>query len=154
MTSADGLAVIALAVSALGLVVSVISVVIAWGAKRQANKAAMLVSRREAINHIDQAHFDVTNNGYVTDKTVNHIQEARKLAALVFNRKLRTELEQVRATAAALNVPDVRERIEKANSGDNVKLGNDLQTLITRMNEETALGGRWRERWAWLRSTG
>jgi hypothetical protein len=65
--------------------------------------------------------------------------EARRL---VFSRKLRTELEQVRATAAALNVPDVRERIEKANSGDNVKLGNDLQTLITRMNEESALGGR------------
>jgi hypothetical protein len=123
-------------------VVSAASAVIAWGAKRQAKKAAMLAPRREAINHIDQAHFDVTNNGYVTDKTVNHIQEARKLAALVFSRKLRTELEQVRATAAALNVPDVRERIEKANSGDNVKLGNDLQTLITRMNEESALGGR------------
>jgi hypothetical protein len=79
---ADQTAVYALYVSIGSLMVSIVSACLARSAQKQAKKAATLESRREAIKHIGAAHFEVSNNGYVGDKAVNSIQEARKLAAL------------------------------------------------------------------------
>ena len=107
---------------------------IAEEAKEQALKAATLEPRTRAINHIHQAHFDVTNTGYVTGETVNSIHEARKIAARVFSRQIRTELDRAHATAS-------NKLGANQHSPENIELGNDLQTLITRMNEEAALGG-------------
>jgi hypothetical protein len=129
---------IAIAVSITALLVAIASAVIAWRAKEQAKKAATLEPRTMAINHIHQAHFDVTNNGYVTGKTVNSIHEARKIAARVFSREIRTELDRAHATATQLNVANP---LETQHSPDIIKLGKDLQTLITRMNNEAALVG-------------
>jgi hypothetical protein len=109
---------------------------IAEQAKEQARKAATLEPRTKAINHIHEAHFEVTNNGYVTGKTVNSLHEARKIAARVFSREIRTELDRAHATASRLNLPSP---LATQHSPDNVKFGEDLQKLITRMNDEAAL---------------
>ena len=138
--------------SALSLLVAFGSLCVAISAKRQGKKTGLLGEQTIAIQHLRGALFDVTNNGYVTRETLDSIQAAKRLSALVFSPKVRTELDRAYEAAAALDVPDVRERLAKAHSPDNVKLGKDLQVLITRMNEEAALGGA--DPWRWLRSTG
>ena len=131
----------------IALGVSAISAVIAWRAKEQAKKAATLEPRTKAINHLRQAHFDIINNGYPRRETVNNIQEAKNLADLVLSRTVRNDLDQAYKTASAL-VPDGS---ANQHSPENIALGNDLQKLITRMNDEATLSGR---TWRWLRSTG
>ena len=138
---------VAIWVSGASLLVSIGSAVIAWRAKEQAKKAATLEPRTKAINHIRQAHFDITNNGYDTRETIDNIQGARNLAALVLSRGVRIELDRAYETASAL-VPG---GLANQYSPENIELGNDLQRLITRMNNEATLSGR---TWRWLRSTG
>ena len=137
MTLTDWLAVIALVVSGGSLLAAIVSAMIAWRAKEQAKKAATLDPRTKAIEHIDRAHFDVTNNGYVTGETVNSIHEAKKIAARVFSREIRHDLDRAYVTASALNVPN---KLANQFSPANRKLGEDLQRLVTRMNEAATLG--------------
>ena len=111
---ADQTAVYALYVSIGSLMVSSVSACFAYLAQKQAKKAATLEPRREAIKHIGEAYFEVSNNGYVGDKAVNSIREARKLAALVFKRK-------------------------NQNSPENREFAKKLVTLLTRMNDDAAL---------------
>jgi K+-sensing histidine kinase KdpD len=129
---------LALIVSFGSLAISIASAVIAWRAKEQAKKAATLEPRTKAINHIRQAHFDITNNGYVTSETINNIQEATNLAALVLSREVRNGLARAYETASGLNVPN---KLANQHSPDIIELGKDLQKLITRMNDEAALVG-------------
>jgi hypothetical protein len=116
--------------------VSIVGACFARSAQKQAKKAATLESRREAIKHIGEARFEVTNNGYVGDKAVNSIQEATKLAALVFNRKVKDELDAAYKTASSLNTPD---RLKNQHSPENREFGKKLDTLLTRMSDEAAL---------------
>jgi hypothetical protein len=145
MTSTEMIAIGAAAVSFCSMCAAIASAVfagknarIAEQAKEQSKKAATLEPRTKAINHIRQAHFDITNNGDVTGKTVTNIQEARNLASLVLGREVRTGLDRAYATASRLNVPTP---LATQHSPDNIKLGEDLQTLITRMSDEAALVG-------------
>lgn len=131
----------------IALGVSAISAVIAWRAMEQAKKAATLEPRTRAINHLRQACSDITNNGYPRRETVNNIQEAKNLAAIVLSRAVRNDLDWVYETASTL-VPG---GMANQHSTENIALGNDLQRLITRINNEATLSGR---TWRWLRSTG
>jgi hypothetical protein len=132
----DKLSIIAIGLSIGSLLVAFGSAVIAWRAKEQAKKAATLEPRTKAINYIRQAHSGVTNNGFATRETVNNIHEARSLADLVFSREVRNELDRAHVSASRLNVPNP---LATQHSPENIKLGNDLQTLITQMNDEAAL---------------
>ena len=118
------------------LIVAAASFVIAVLAKRQARKGATLEHRVKAIIHVRQAHFDVTNNGYVAVDTIKSIQEARNLAALVFGHKVRNELDQAHETASRLIIAP--NRLEHQHSPENTELGKNLQRLIARMNKEAA----------------
>jgi hypothetical protein len=125
---------------ALGM--SAISAVIAWRAKEQAKKAATLEPRTKAINHLRQAYLDITNSGYSRKETVDNIQEAKNLAALVLSRAVRKDIDRAYENASTL-VPG---GMANQHSPENIALGNDLQRLITRMNNEATLNGRrtWR----------
>ena len=132
----DQTAVYALYVSIGSLMVSSVSACFAYLAQKQAKKAATLEPRREAIKHIGEAYFEVSNNGYVGDKAVNSIREARKLAALVFKRKVKEELDAAYKTASSLNTSD---RLKNQHSPENREFAKKLVTLLTRMNDDAAL---------------
>jgi hypothetical protein len=135
----DKLAVIALGLSGGSLLVSLASFVLASKAKQQAQKAATLKHRTEAIDHLRKALFDTNNNGFVTRKTVDSIQKAMHLSALVFSRKVRNELDRAYATVFRLNMPPDQRTDQDVQ--DTATLGKDLQTLIDRMNQEGTLFG-------------
>jgi hypothetical protein len=86
---------------ALGLLVAIASAVIAWRAKAQAKKTALLEPRTKAINHVRQAYFDVTNNGLITRDTLNSLLEAMEISRHVFSCKVRRKLDQARGCPAS-----------------------------------------------------
>jgi hypothetical protein len=139
MTLSDCLAVSALVVAALGLAVSLASVVIARGAKQQAKQAALLERRAKAIKHVRQAYDAIDNNRFVADEDLKNLREAQLLSELAFGPKAQEALDEAFSTARRLNssppdqrkVQDFRDKLDR--------LGEDLRALLTRMNEEAAL---------------
>jgi hypothetical protein len=123
-------------ISIVSLVVSIVSACFARSAQMQAKKVAALDTRSEAIKHISDAYFEVTNNGYVGDKALSSIQEAKTSAALVFDPEIRAELDAVYKAAFALNTPD---RLKNQHSAENVAIGKRLAALRTRMSDKAAL---------------
>jgi K+-sensing histidine kinase KdpD len=98
----DYVALIALAVSGIGLLVSISSALIAWRAKEQAKKAATLAHRTEAINHIRHAMYDTHKDGNITNKTTDSIQRAAHLSRLVFNDSITQTVERARTISDRL----------------------------------------------------
>jgi hypothetical protein len=73
----------------------------------------------------------------VRRETVNSIQAAMHLAALVFGRQVREQLDQAYKTASRLCMPP-EQRTEK-DQQDTTALGREVQALIDRMNREATL---------------
>jgi hypothetical protein len=144
-----------LVMSAISLAVSLGSLAVAIGAKRQARMTATLEIRKEAISHVrdalrslargnkpivrDTTTLDDLIAGIGTSPAKEDLQKARNLSALVFSREITTELDQ------ALDREDLD------------SLAFDLRELITTMNNEATLSRRdawWSRAWRWMRATG
>jgi len=132
MTFSDWLA-------AIAIMVSVGSLVIAFGAKRQAKKTALLKDRTEAINHVREAFSDIAYHGLITSKTVESLREARQISLRVFGRRIKGKLDKAHKTAYRLNMPSQDRKDQDIQ--DTHALRNELQELIQQMNREAAVAG-------------
>jgi hypothetical protein len=132
------------------LLVSFASFVLAAKAKQQAQKAASLAPRTDAINNVREALHDLNQYGTVKAETADSVRKAIHLSDLVFSSKVRKELDQAYATAYRLQ--EIR-RLSDQDARDIVALRLDLQTLLAHMNQEATLIG-WSAPWRWLRSSG
>jgi hypothetical protein len=130
-------AIIALWISIVSLLVSFGSLIVAVQSKRQAKQTGALKDRTEAIDHLRNALFDITNNGLITSKTVNSLREARQISLRVFGRRIRKELDKAHEAAHRLNMPSQDRKDQDIQ--DTHELGKKLQALLDRMNREAAL---------------
>jgi len=105
LTMPEVAVIIALVLSSGSLVVSIVSVVLAISAKRQAKKAATLGFRGDAINHLRAVLSDIDRGG-ITSRTVDTIHDAR--SELVFSREVKERLHRASATIFRLNTPAAR----------------------------------------------
>ena len=129
-------AIIAVVVSSAGLVVSITSIVIAWGAKRQARQSATLTPRTEAIDHLHKAVSDLRSSHRVKPITLQSIQAAKNHANFVFNSNARKDFDDAVQTAGRLlgqgRLLDLDVKAARA-------LVENLQNLIARMNDDAVL---------------
>jgi hypothetical protein len=114
------------------LLVAFASLVVALMAKQPARRAALLMSRTEAITHLRQALGDLNRDGLATAKTVQGIQKALHLSHLVFGKEVRKGVEQAYISAHL---------VQQGQDMDNgiVTLKEGLLKLIAQMSEEAAL---------------
>jgi hypothetical protein len=118
-------------VAALSLVVSIVSTVIAAAAKRETKKAATLGPKIETINHLRDAVAALKNDRSFTPSAVQSIRDAKR-AAIMFNDKVRSELDDAVQTADRLI--SQQGRTSKLDPPAINALVGDLQSLIERMN--------------------
>jgi hypothetical protein len=130
-------AIIALWISIVSLLVSFGSLIVAVQSKRQAKQTGALKDRTEAIDHLRNALFDITNNGLITSKTVDSLREARQISLRVFGRRIKKEFDKAHETAHRLNMPSQDRKDQDIQ--DTHELGKKLQALLDRMNREAAL---------------
>jgi hypothetical protein len=136
----DNVALIALAVSGIGLLVSITSALIAWRAKEQAKKAATLGQRTEAINHIRNARYDTYKDGNITNKTTDSIQRAAHLSRLVFNDSITQTVERARSISDQIHHTPSEWQNEQYEQ-DKDALKRCLDNALDLMNKEASFGG-------------
>src|SRR5262245_14111535 len=114
------------------LLVAFASLVVALMAKQHARRAALVISRTEAITHLRQALGELNRDGLATAKTVDSIKKALRLSDLVFRKEVRKKVEQAYSSAYLV------QQGQDMASGI-VTLKEDLSKLIAQMNEEAVL---------------
>jgi hypothetical protein len=108
-------------------------------AKRQAKRAALVGPRREGIIHVRTALFDVTLDGNIMAKTVASIREALQLSSIVFSRTVSDMLDRAHEIAFRLQSKPFEQQTDQ-DQKDNEAVAKALETILTAMNEEAALG--------------
>src|SRR5262245_28899247 len=83
------------------LLVAFASLVVALMAKQHARRAALVMSRTEAITHLRQALGELNRDGLATAKTVDSIKKALRLSDLVFGKEVRKKVEQAYISATS-----------------------------------------------------
>jgi hypothetical protein len=124
-------------VSALGLGASIVSVVIAAGAKRQAKKVATLGPKAVAIDHLHKAVWVLQRELSLSPSTIQSIRAAKNRADLVFSSQLNSYLDRTIQKADDLLQQQVSQKTEPDLSVIEAFI-EDLQSLIQRMNDEAA----------------
>jgi hypothetical protein len=120
------------------LLVAFLSLAVSLLSKRQAKKAALLGLRREGINHIRAAKFDVSLDGNISPKTVTSIREALQLSSLVFSRRVSDMLDGAHKIAFRLQSKPFELQTDQDDRDRDV-LEKQLEAILSAMNEQTAL---------------
>jgi hypothetical protein len=120
MTLTEWPSVIVIGLSLGSLLVSLVSLVVAFNTKQEVKRAARLESRIKAINHIRDALHDLTKDGIVRATTTASIGKTLHLSVLLFSSTIRQEIDRAHATAHRLQ--DVKWQIADRDARDIVAL--------------------------------
>jgi hypothetical protein len=128
-----------IASSVVALVISCGALAVSVLAYRQARNMTLLSTRREAINHVRVAIWDVKINGNITAETVASIRDALHLSTLVFSSAVRSVLEQTHGIAFRLQHKPFERQTDKDDT-DTDLMADQLDSVLKVMIKEAALG--------------
>lgn len=91
------------AVPLVALFVSACALGVSLFALLQSRKTSLLNARREVIDHLRAALYDIQIHGAIRDETVASVRDAYQLSTLVFGKQIEKTLEEAFAIAFRLS---------------------------------------------------
>jgi hypothetical protein len=106
-------------------------------ADKQAKTLALLTHRREALEHVRFAIWDIVHEDHIDSRTVAELTEAYRLSKLVFSKGVSGSLEKLHGIAFRLQGIPLLERTTQ-DQKDRDFLAGQIQKTLQDMESESA----------------